>query len=57
MNEGESELLAAVARIIRVFDELGVDYLVGGSLASSAPRTRRSRTFWNGSAIILAARH
>ena len=35
MNEGETELLAAVARIIGVFDELGVDYLVGGSIASS----------------------
>jgi len=35
MNEGETELLATVARIIRVFDELGVDYLVGGSIASS----------------------
>lgn len=35
MNEGETELLASVARVIRVFDELGVDYLVGGSIASS----------------------
>ena len=35
MNEGETELLAAVARIIGIFDELGVDYLVGGSIASS----------------------
>ena len=35
MNEGETELLAAVARVVRVFDELGVDYLVGGSIASS----------------------
>ena len=34
-NEGEAELLAAVARIIRVFGELGVDYLVGESIASS----------------------
>ena len=35
MNESETELLAAVARVIVVFDELGVDYLVGGSIASS----------------------
>src|SRR6266705_3406337 len=35
MNEGETELLAAVARVVGVFDELGVDYLVGGSIASS----------------------
>jgi hypothetical protein len=35
MNEGESELLAAVARVVTVFDALGVDYLVGGSVASS----------------------
>jgi len=35
MNEGASELLAAVAQVIRAFDELGVDYLVGGSVASS----------------------
>jgi len=33
-NEGEAELLAAVARIIRVFGELGVDYLVGESIAT-----------------------
>lgn len=35
MTEGETELLAAVARVITAFDALGVDYLVGGSLASS----------------------
>ena len=35
MNEGETELLAAVARIVGVFDELGVDYLVGGSATVS----------------------
>jgi hypothetical protein len=35
MNEQETELLAAVARVVSVFDELGVDYLVGGSIASS----------------------
>jgi len=35
MNESETELLAAVARVVAVFDALGVDYLVGGSLASS----------------------
>ena len=41
MNEGETELLAAVARIIGVFDELGVDYLVGGSIASSVMKRAR----------------
>jgi hypothetical protein len=35
MNEAETELLAAVARVVRAFDVLGVDYLVGGSVASS----------------------
>lgn len=35
MSEGETDLLAAVARVVGVFDELGVDYLVGGSVASS----------------------
>ncbi len=35
MNEGETELLAAVARVVRAFEVLGVDYLVGGSVASS----------------------
>jgi len=35
MNEGETELLAAVARIVAAFDALDVDYLVGGSVASS----------------------
>jgi hypothetical protein len=35
MNEAETELLAAVARVIGIFDELGVDYLIGGSIASS----------------------
>jgi hypothetical protein len=35
MNESETELLAAVARVICIFNELGVDYLVGGSIASS----------------------
>jgi hypothetical protein len=35
MNEGETELLAAVARIVAAFQALGVDYLVGGSVASS----------------------
>jgi hypothetical protein len=29
MNEQETELLAAAARVVSVFDELGVDYLVG----------------------------
>jgi hypothetical protein len=35
MNEAETELLAAVARVVQVFDALGVDYFVGGSVASS----------------------
>jgi hypothetical protein len=35
MNEGETELLAAVSRVVEAFAALGVDYLVGGSIASS----------------------
>lgn len=35
MNEGRTELLVAIARVVRAFDSLGVDYLVGGSVASS----------------------
>lgn len=35
MNEAETELLAAVAGVVRVFEKLGVDYLIGGSVASS----------------------
>jgi hypothetical protein len=35
MNEGGTELLAAIVRVVRAFDALGVDYLVGGSVASS----------------------
>lgn len=35
MNEGETELLAAVARVVTAFDALGIEYLVGGSVASS----------------------
>ncbi|MSU57967.1 MAG: hypothetical protein EXS35_07265 [Pedosphaera sp.] len=35
MNEGETELLAAIVRVVRAFDALGVDYLIGGSVASS----------------------
>jgi len=35
MSEGATELLAAVARVVAAFDALGVDYLVGGSVASS----------------------
>lgn len=35
MNEADTELLAAVARVVAAFDALGVDYLVGGSVASS----------------------
>lgn len=35
MDEGETELLAAMVRVVRAFDALGVDYLIGGSVASS----------------------
>ena len=35
MNEGETELLLAVGRVVAAFDTLGVEYLVGGSVASS----------------------
>ncbi|PYJ61191.1 MAG: hypothetical protein DME24_07130 [Verrucomicrobia bacterium] len=35
MNEGETELLAALARVVTAFEALGVDYLVAGSIASS----------------------
>ena len=35
MNEGPTELLEAVARVVASFEELGVEYLVGGSVASS----------------------
>lgn len=35
MNEAATELLAAVARVVAAFEALGVDYLVGGSVASS----------------------
>src|SRR2546428_494811 len=35
MNEGETELLAAVRQVVEAFEALGVDYLVGGSFASS----------------------
>lgn len=35
MNEAETELLAAVFRVVQTFEKLGVDYLIGGSVASS----------------------
>ncbi|PWU10564.1 MAG: hypothetical protein C5B50_25175 [Verrucomicrobia bacterium] len=35
MNEPAPELLGATARLVAAFDSLGVDYLVGGSIASS----------------------
>ena len=35
MNEGETELLKAVGRVVTAFDALGIEYLVGGSIASS----------------------
>ena len=34
MNEGQTELLMAVARVVAAFDELDVEYFVGGSIAS-----------------------
>src|SRR5207244_12580490 len=35
MSETDTELLAAVARVVAAFEAIGVDYLVGGSVASS----------------------
>jgi len=35
MNEGSPELLLALGRVVAAFDELGIEYLVGGSIASS----------------------
>ena len=35
MNEGRTELLEALARVVASFEELRVEYLVGGSVASS----------------------
>lgn len=35
MNERESELLAAVAQVVRAFEALAIEYFVGGSVASS----------------------
>ncbi|MBI3848975.1 MAG: hypothetical protein HY298_01610 [Verrucomicrobia bacterium] len=35
MSEADTELLAAVARVVAAFEALDVDYLVGGSVASS----------------------
>ena len=35
MNEEVPELLQAISRVVSAFDALGVDYLVGGSVASS----------------------
>lgn len=35
MPEADTELLTAVARVVEAFDALGVDYLTGGSVASS----------------------
>ena len=48
MNEGESELLAAVAQVIRVFDDLGIDYLVEdrSPAAFLASRDKRSMPTW-----------
>lgn len=35
MNSGETELFGAILQVVRAFDELGVDYLIGGSVAST----------------------
>jgi len=35
MGDPETELLAAVVRVVGAFDKLGIEYFVGGSLASS----------------------
>ena len=35
MSEADTELLAAIARVVAAFEALDVDYLVGGSVASS----------------------
>jgi hypothetical protein len=35
MSSVPSDLLLSVARVVAAFDELGVEYLVGGSIASS----------------------
>src|SRR5437867_3098880 len=35
MKEGQTELLVAVGRVVSAFDALAVEYLVGGSIASS----------------------
>ena len=35
MNGSEGELLLAVSRVVAAFDALGVEFLVGGSVASS----------------------
>lgn len=35
MNGADTELLAAVARVATTFETLGVEYLIGGSIASS----------------------
>ena len=35
MSEADTELLAAVARVVAAFEALEVDYFVGGSVASS----------------------
>jgi len=35
MNEGSTELLVAVGRVVAAFEALKIEYLIGGSLASS----------------------
>jgi len=41
MNEGQTELLLAVSRVAAAFEALGVEYSVGGSVASSVFGERR----------------
>jgi hypothetical protein len=35
MSESDPEMLAAIARVVHVFETLKVDYFIGGSVASS----------------------
>lgn len=35
MSDADTELLAAISRVVAAFESLGIDYLIGGSVASS----------------------
>ncbi len=35
MSDGQPELLTAISRVAAIFQELGIDYFIGGSVASS----------------------